>query len=224
MSGDTVLHVTYEQPGEDLALEEHTSRENGLGTTSETAQSGSQAGYAFLDAGDAYNAGGPRSEWKSDYLAELGREYWYQLSIYVPEAWNDQGRNRNWGDYRILFQFHEAGSVTWSPIYAIRIQDSGRGDRIYFYRKDGENGPLAELWQQRLVTETWMDFAINVKWSTERDGFIRFYKDGRLLYSATGIATLNDGNYRGPYAKWGIYGQPGLMFFDDVSITLVPGS
>jgi len=208
--------VTYEEGEERLEFAQ-TSTEYGLGTTTEAARRGQSAGYALLKAGDPLVALGRRAEWSSGIYGIAGTEYSYGISYWLPTDWNQHGVGPPAGfKARIIFQFHEGRDASWSPIYGIQIRDAGDGEKFRFYRKDGPRGPDTDLWTADIVIEQWIDFVINVKWSEGDDGFIRFFRNGELVYEAFGIATLQGRTQ--PYAKWGIYGEPTRILFDEVRI------
>jgi hypothetical protein len=144
-------------------------------------------------------------------------ERWYGASYYLPADWDQQGTNSGFLG-NIVFQFHKTDSAGWSPIYGIEI----RNQQWRFFRKD-EDRYNTPLWTQPITEETWIDFVIHVKWTTDNSGYIEFYRNGQLMYSDYGIRTMNSSESGiGPYVKWGIYGQPARIFFDEVRIAEGP--
>lgn len=215
-------HTTYEE-GDEIVENPHTSTLYGLSTTEDASRLGTQAGVALLLPGDAQANGGFRAEYHGVDVVNNGVERWQGISFYLPEDW-DQGHNPNTSDRRTVFQWHttvkQSLSNTPSPIYGIRILENPL--RWDFYRKeiyrkrDGSLGSRkATLWSTPAVTGTWIDFAFNTIWSTGDDGKMILYVGGQHTYG-----------YRGPtlggstrvYSKWGVYGQPMRILFDEIRI------
>jgi hypothetical protein len=209
--------ASYEEDEERVEEAHTSSATSGLTVTTAAARLGDAAGVALLQLGDERNREGYRSEWHSRFGAQLGVEYWHGISYYLPADWN-QGENPDTFDLRIVFQFHTSDNVGWSPIYGFLVVDGESGPYWSFYRKESERGPDVDLWTEDAKLETWVDFAINVKWTTEPDGFIRVYRNQQLVYEESGIATMQPGSTSGPYSKWGIYGQPTRILFDEARI------
>lgn len=222
---ESLLRTTSYESGEDRAESAHTKTSYGLGTTTEAARSGASAGYALLLPGDPKSNGGYRAEWHGVDSVGQGLERWQGISYYLPADW-DQGDEPRTSDRRTIFQWHTTGSYSRSgqvsPIYGLQIIEKSSGPTYVFYRKDDyrkSDGSLGStkvpLWQMRVQTGVWLDFAFNTIWSTGSDGKLVVYVNGREVYSHYG-ATLA-GN-TGVYSKWGIYGQPTRILFDEVRI------
>lgn len=63
---------------------------------------------------------------------------------------------------------------------------------------------LIKLSSWPALRETWVDWVVHANLAANSDGFLHFYKDGRLEFSVTGQATVyNDAV--GPYFKAGMY-------------------
>ncbi|MGE3962238.1 MAG: polysaccharide lyase [Dehalococcoidia bacterium] len=201
--------VTYEA-GEQAKISQQSGAPDGLAVTDETTRAGDAAGVAVLRPGDQQFRGtiGYRSEWQSDFQAVPGTEYWYGVSLYLPDDW-DQGSNANFFDDRIVFQFHEGTGS--SPAMSLHVrEDDGR----LVLRRRTEDG-FEYPWSTPFETERWYDFAFHVRWSQEDDGFVQLFVDGELIGEYQG-RTLVDG--RIIYTKWGIYGQPTRILVDEVRI------
>jgi hypothetical protein len=214
--GDLIRRTTYEA-GEVRLEGAQTSTDYGLTTTTEAARRGERAGVALLLPGDDPVAEGFRAEWHGRDTVALNVERWYGISYYLPSDWDQQGSSSAFAGH-IVLQFHTSDSAGWSPIYAIRIEDTGSGPRWRFVRKDDDRF-FTDLWTQPVAEETWIDFVVHVRWTTNSSGFIEFYRNGQLVYADYGIRTMNSSAANGgPYVKWGIYGQPARIFFDEVRI------
>ena len=80
------------------------------------------------------------------------------------------------------------------------------------------------LWQQSAVVGQWIDFVFHARWTTNQTGYMELYRNQQRVYSASGIRTMSSGDATtGPYSKWGIYGQPTRILFDEVRIAEGPG-
>jgi len=146
---------------------------------------------------------------ENDILHEfnIGSEYWFGLSIYLPG-----GQPLEMG---VLGQFHgradtHLGERSRNPHLALRLYDGSwrvtmnwdskpntyeSGERVYDGSKDWVLG-AAEA-------DKWTDWVIHVKLSYESDGLLEVYQDGQKVISHNGGNCYND--ERGPYWKMGIY-------------------
>ncbi len=191
------------------------SDEDGLRTTTETARLGEYAGESILRPEDPEyrNDLGYRAEWQSEFYAEQDVEYWYSASFYLPEDW-DQGRNRTFDD-RIIFQFHEGRG---SPVFSLHIHEESER---FFVRHKRADESFEYLWSRPFEVGRWYDFAFHVKWTRDDDGFFRIYLNQHLVREYQG-RTLAEG--RTVYTKWGIYGQPTHVIYDEVRIIQGPAA
>ncbi|MCK9486808.1 MAG: polysaccharide lyase [Dehalococcoidia bacterium] len=209
--------VTYEvdemlaetDAGSHVTAEFMQAVDDGLRTTSETARRGAFAGEALLRSGDPQYRGrlGYRAEWQSEFHAERDQEYWYSASYYIPEDW-DQGRNQSFND-RIIFQFHEG--TAGSPAFSLHLTDESR----FMMRRKRSDDRFQYLWSHPFETDRWYDFVFHAKWTRDDDGFFRIYFNQELVQDYQG-RTLPHGS--SVYTKWGIYGQPTHVLFDEVRI------
>ncbi|MCK9494986.1 MAG: polysaccharide lyase [Dehalococcoidia bacterium] len=206
--------VTYES-GEQAQISLQASADDALTTTDREVREGVTAGVALLREGDGQFRGdlGYRSEWQSDFHAEEGHEYWYGISMYLPEDW-DQGENTNFFDDRIIFQFHEGTGS--SPALSLHINADQGLFTVRRRANDHRDGDDFEyLGSMPFETERWYDFAFHIKWSQDDDGFAHIFADGEEVRDYEG-PTLVDGE--SVYTKWGIYGQPTRILIDEVRI------
>ncbi|MCB9484099.1 MAG: heparin lyase I family protein [Dehalococcoidia bacterium] len=206
---ELVDQVTYES-GEQAQISLQSGAEDGLSVTHEVVRSGDAAGVAVLEPDDPQFRGnvGYRSEWQSDFHADAGGEFWYGVSVYVPDDWN-QGSNDNFFNDRIIFQFHEGTGSSPAMSLHLRADD----DRFVLRRRTVDG--FAYPWSMPFETDRWYDFVFHVRWSQDDDGFVQLFLDQRLIGEYQG-RTLVDGE--SIYTKWGIYGQPTRILIDDVRI------
>jgi hypothetical protein len=141
--------------------------------------------------------------------AEIGKEYWYGFSIFLPE---DYVPDRVW---EIVAQWHAApdfdiGEQWRNPVMALSTTagrwgwvsrwDAKRntfqsGRREYGGTREYDLGPY-----QRGV---WTDWVVHVKWSYKPDGFLQVWRDGRQVINQNGPNAFNDAT--GPFFKMGLY-------------------
>jgi len=187
---------------------------NGLGVTGEAARTGSSAGYAILRPEDPrWSGGGFRAEWHGDdHISGPGTERWHGISYYFPSDYN-QGTNSTWND-RIVFQFADEGS----PMFSLHLD--ARTQELWVRRKlperdSGGNPQFEELARWKFSTERWYDVAFHIRWTRDGSGVFEVYVDDVKKVAYEG-RTLGERDVT--YSKWGIYGQPTKLFFDDVRI------
>lgn len=151
---------------------------------------------------------------KRSLLVEIGGEYWYAFSSYIPRNWVRDP------EPEIIAQWHgrpdkHLGEANRSPPLAIRIQgDSYIVDRRWDStlitprkrkkRYSGEEyiavGPISgDLGK-------WTDWVVHVKWSyrDEAEGMLRIWKNGHQIVERVGPNCFND-EAGGPYFKIGVY-------------------
>ncbi len=207
-----LLSLMSFEDGEGVVASTQATDKHGLTTTEDAVRMGARAGVALLEATDGQYRGrlGYRAEWQSEYHAAMDIDYWYGASYYLPADW-DQGKNDNFFNDRIIFQFHEGTGA--SPAFSLHI----RPDPLEFFVRRREDEGFDYLWEGELEEERWYDFAFHVRWTDEDDGLFEVYLDGEQVVSYTG-PTLVDG--KSVYTKWGIYGQPTKLLVDEVGIAI----
>lgn len=141
--------------------------------------------------------------------SEVGKEYWYGFSIYLPK---DYKPDKIW---EIVAQWHGVPDFnigeTWrNPVMALmttggvwslsNIWDAKRntfasGKKVYGGGHKYDLGPYQ--------TGVWTDWVFHVKWSYRKDGLLEVWKNGKLVVQQHGPNCFNDA--KGPYFKMGIY-------------------
>ncbi|MGE3962239.1 MAG: heparin lyase I family protein [Dehalococcoidia bacterium] len=213
-----IRHLTYEDGEREMTSDQAPS--GGVGRTRESARSGSSAGYALLKPGDERSyAGGYRAEWHGDDHVGKGAERWHGISYFFPGDYN-QGRNsKTWND-RLIFQFADQGS----PMFSLHL-DVDR-EQLWVRRKlpnrDSNGNPQFEtLGRWDFDPGRWYDVVFHAKWTTDNSGFFEVYVDGERKVAYQG-RTLAERDVT--YSKWGIYGQPTRLLFDEVWTAEGPGT
>ena len=141
--------------------------------------------------------------------SELGKEYWYGFSIFLPETYVPDNV------WEIVAQWHgvpdfKIGENWRNPVMAL-FTTSGRwgftsrwdakqntfegGKRSYGGTKKYDLGPYRK--------GVWTDWVVHVKWSYEADGVLEVWKNGKSVIRQEGPNAFND--TKGPYFKMGLY-------------------
>ncbi len=160
---------------------------------------------------------GPGAEnYRAEYTGiktGIGSEYWYGWSLYFPEGY----RMDRWGT--IVSQWHRWPA---NPANPARLPGGGGGAHLVLGRGDvldftlhfeGETPTSAEAARftvaQRARLGVWHDFVMHVRWTGDRDGFLRLWHreaDGeyRLAVDHEGATWWNNED-SGPFFKAGMY-------------------
>jgi Polysaccharide lyase len=149
--------------------------------------------------------------------APLHKTVWYGWSLRVDKNDNSgrlivsqihhhQGSNRDnqWSQTANFIVRHQDGKFSLKHGYQSNHPRHTRKDN---YRELGE-GKLGK----------WYDFVVQVKWTWRSDGFIKMWKDGKLVYEHHGSTYFDYGSKtQGPYWKAGAYTEtrPALVYVDE---------
>lgn len=140
---------------------------------------------------------------------QIGQEYWYGCSIYPENGMVTSPVSE------IVLQFHSTPDnvpgETWSsglnPPIALacngaRWQLTVRGDDKqvttkpeYLFETTADLGPAQQ--------GQWTDWVFQIKWNYDGNGFVRVWKNGKMVYYLESPNTFND--QKGPYLKLGVY-------------------
>jgi hypothetical protein len=141
--------------------------------------------------------------------AEIGKEYWYGFSIFLPDdyvpdkiweivaQWHgvpDLKQGEQWRN-PVLALSTTAGRWGWVSRWDAKRNTFESGKRQYGGQREYDLGPY-----QRNV---WTDWVVHVKWSYEEDGFLQVWKNGEKVIDQTGPNAFND--VQGPFFKMGLY-------------------
>jgi hypothetical protein len=141
--------------------------------------------------------------------AEIGKEYWYGFSVFLPE---DYVPDRIW---EIVAQWQgvpdtDIGEKWRNPVLALSTTDGRWGwvnrwdaKRNTFQSGKREYGGIHEYDLGSYERGVWTDWVVHVKWSYEADGFLQVWKNGRKVIDQTGPNAFNDA--QGPFFKMGLY-------------------
>jgi Polysaccharide lyase len=161
---------------------------------------------------------------------EIGKTYWYGWSMLIPSDWKDTTEGfdivNQWATYPQK-KGRDFGKIACSAngSFIARGNNGGRvrgadPDRFEFMLQSAGDSkdiecqkfPLAKVAEMR---GKWTDFVMNVKWTGNKDGFLKFWVkigDGPYVQKInyTGRTFWNDEG-KGPYFKMGEYkGEPGF--------------
>lgn len=179
---------------------------NAPGITSSPTRAGK---YAMKTSLDRHKDKVPYRTEVSGPGSEVGKEYWYGFSIFLPA---DYVPDKIW---EIVAQWHgvpdfRIGENWRNPVMALSTNDGKwglvtrwdakantfeGGKRSYGGTKHYTLGPY--------LKEKWTDWVVHVKWSYRPDGILEVWKDGKRVVELKGPNAFND--KKGPYFKMGLY-------------------
>lgn len=162
---------------------------------------------------------GERAEMKMK-RTKIGGTYWYGWSMFIPSDWQDTSAH-----YDIVNQWATAPTMPVRGGGTFKCGANGshlarQDDTFYFiFQRQGDSVdvkctkyPLAKV---SAVRGKWIDFVMHVKWTGNKDGFLKLWiKAGDRSYTQEinykGRTFWNDEG-TGPYFKMGLYkGEPGF--------------
>ncbi len=148
---------------------------------------------------------------------------WYWWSVMVPDDWVftpsrsvDTGTDLVGNQRTIIAQVHETadgGDAIHFPPFQLYIE---RDSYVFALTADTAATTTTRAPNLKVIGKwpveagRWVDWVVNVKWAADTTGFIHIYKDRRLVFSATGLATTyND--------AVGLFVKAGVYWFGDMS-------
>lgn len=214
-----LLKVADFESGDLSQLSTQKAQKDSLSIVTEPVLAGKYAAKTLLRASDPEVNGGQRAEFsdgKRGTPIEMEKDYWYGLSIFIPEDFSAPTKSD-----AVLFQWHtQAGGP--SPVLALRAKG---GELIITTNATEKKRTLAKL---PLVKDKWTDWVVHVRWSAEKKGFWTIWKDGVEVVKETDIITQYP-EALGPYAKFGQYHSVGevaqnVVYFDEYRVAGPEGS
>ena len=193
--GAELLKVADFESGDLTQLRMQKGAPDAITLVTEPVRAGKHAARLLLRASDPEVSGGQRAEF-SDRGTEIlmDREYWYGLSLFVPEEFVTP-KERD----AVLFQWHTQQGGP-SPVLAIRV----RGDEWVITTDAVPNEKRKRLTYLPLEKGKWTDWVVNVKWAATPTGHLTIWKDGVQVVSEKDVVTQYPEKL-GPYAKFGQY-------------------
>jgi len=160
-------------------------------------------GFRFVATPEmAVASGGKKSE-----VADIGNlvqgaghtETWSGLVMF-PKAGNPIGFPRNYPNWNVFFDFHSNNGI---PVeMGIDTTDVPRLNHIYVQSHPRGAKPRKATSRSRLVYDRWYSWRIQLRWSENSDGFLKWWLNGQLLADWRG-PTLGEAEV--PYLQFGFY-------------------
>jgi hypothetical protein len=208
-----LLRVADFETGDLSQLRTQKAREDSLTIVTSPVRAGQYAARTLLRATDPEVNGGQRAEFSDSAKItriEMEKDYWYGLSIFIPEDFAAPAK----GD-AVLFQWHTQQGGP-SPVLAIRVRGA---DWFITGNATEKRRALARIPFEK---GRWTDWVIHARWSAKADGFWTIWKDGVEVVNERGIVTQYP-EALGPYAKFGQYHSVGdvpqnTIFFDEYRV------
>ena len=135
-----------------------------------------------------------------------GKEYWVGIAINLGDKWEKE----KYGE--TLLQFHHRPDIKLGEKY-------GGGPPLALRTKNGKwlvnvktkSKKVCNNCSKQVLTKyigdykrnTWTEFVINVKFTHLKSGFLKVWKDDKLVINYSGPIGYND--ERGPFLKMGLY-------------------
>ena len=148
-----------------------------------------------------------RAELELKHHADIGGEYWYGFSIYIPADWQYDTINEVVTQWNATRDKEIKENAKRSPPLALRIKK----DHWYITMRwdkrrltpPGNKAPKLRLWKGPYKKGAWTDWVVHAKWSFEKDGLVRVWQNGKLIIEHAGPNCYND--KRGLRFKIGLY-------------------
>lgn len=182
-------------------------RDDSARVVTEPVRAGDHAVRFELRRADEQVAKGKRAELQMFRAAEIGREYWYGLSIFLPRDWHEDYKDEVVAQWNATADKGFRENEKRSPPLAIRLRDQ---QWLITQRYDarlitppGNNAPKRTLWKGPYVVGKWTDWVVHARWSFEEDGLLEVWKDGVQIIAQRGPNCYND--RKGLRFKIGIY-------------------
>lgn len=179
--------------------------------------------YALMSTLDFFNGTGAspllreRTEVRAKAPnAEMGREYWYGFSIYLPGPEDGVDNYVPDSHWEIVAQWYAPQDTSSesgrNPPLTLKTSEDGVGGRWtvggkYSEKAISTKGDYDGAFSQDLgpyETGKWTDWVFRVKWSYRNDGLLEIWKDGKKVYSRLN-APIGFNDKSGPFFKMGIY-------------------
>jgi hypothetical protein len=163
--------------------------------------------FAFqLSPDDPNTSGSKRSEFAFAKNIEHGKVYWAALSVYVYDWSKDFGHDER---SIVGIQLHGGDNkLNLGPVFAVNT--AGPRHLQVVVRTTSSPGPRTRnkgalrYSEQRIHFERWMDLVFKFRLSTESDGFLHAWLDGKRIAEHEGPVGFNTPGFK-DYLKVGYY-------------------
>lgn len=214
-----LLQVADFESGDLSPLQTQKAQPDSLTVVTSPVRSGKHAARTLLRASDPEVSRGQRAEFsdgKKLTTIEMEKDYWYGLSIFIPNEFVAPTKTN-----AVLFQWHTQQGGP-SPVLAIRAIGN---DWLITGNATEKKRVLARMPFEK---ERWTDWVVHVRWSAENKGFWTIWKDGVEVVNERDIITQYP-EALGPYAKFGQYHSVGevpqnVVYFDEYRVADSTGS
>jgi hypothetical protein len=193
--------------------------------TTERARAGKYSMKAVLRAEDVSKtvSGSERNEVEiTASHAPMNTALWYGFSVFLP---SDYVADNVW---ELVTQWYPTGDADeeWGrqPTMAL-VTTKGKWaieNRYSSQTITPINDPSISLKRWDIGTQElnrWTDWVFNVRWTHTTDGFLKVWKDGKLVVDYKGPTSYND--QQGPFVKQGIYKGWHKMAIDAATVRTV---
>jgi hypothetical protein len=216
---NSLLRLADFETGDLSQLRTQKAQADSLTLVTSPVRAGKYAVRTLLRASDPEVNGGQRAEFSDsakDTKIEMGKEYWYGLSIFIPGDFVAPAESN-----AVLFQWHTQQGGP-SPLLAIR---AGNVEWMITGNATEKKRLLAKMPFEK---DRWTDWVVHVRWSAEPKGFWTVWKDGVEVANERDIVTQFP-EALGPYAKFGQYHSVGevpqnVVYFDEYRVAGPEGS
>lgn len=207
------------ETGDITQLRTQKAQPDSLTLVTSPVRAGKYAVRTLLRATDPEVNGGQRAEFSDsakDTKIEMEKEYWYGLSIYIPNDFVAPTKTN-----AVLFQWHTQQGGP-SPVLAIRAM----GENWLITTNATEKKRV--LAKMPFEKDRWTDWVVHAHWSAEKKGFWTIWKEGVEVVNERDIVTQYP-EALGPYAKFGQYHSVGevprnVVYFDEYRVAGAEGS
>jgi hypothetical protein len=148
-----------------------------------------------------------RAEFEKGGFDYIGLQRWYGTSIRIDPNWKDNVTSGT--NDALVMQWHSSplsGCTTLSPHLMISYTTSNKWkitSLSYSGSCPSSSTVTKRIWEFAGSKDVWVDWVVNVKWSTGSDGFLRVWKDGTLVIDHSGPTVQRaESTMR---IKWGVY-------------------
>lgn len=210
---ETPLMVADFESGDLSQLSTQKAQTDSLTVVTTPVRAGKYAAKTLLRASDPEVHKGQRAEFsdgKKITKIEMEKDYWYGLSIFLPNDFIAPTKTN-----AVLFQWHTQQGGP-SPVLAIRVVND---EWLITGQATEKKRVLARIPFEK---ERWTDWVVHVRWSAENKGFWEIWKDGVEVVNERDIITQYPESL-GPYAKFGQYHSVGevpqnIVYFDEYRV------
>jgi hypothetical protein len=187
--------------------------------TSERARVGRYSLKSTLRAEGAKTIGNERNELEIEgSRAPMNTSVWYGFSVFLP---SDYVADNVWELVTQWYPFADEDAewgrqptmalVTTKGVWSVENKSSTQVVTPINHSNIAGRGWSFGAYERN----KWTDFVFNVRWSPSAEGFIKIWKDGKVVLDYKGPTSYND--KQGPFVKQGMYKGWHKMKIDQVT-------